>query len=51
MAEFVKKWLLREGQWQSDRFTSIVVLFPDEAQVTSDQDLLRYRHEPTLRLE
>ena len=51
VAEFVKKWLMREGQWQSDRFTSIVVLFPDEANVTSDQDLLRFRHEPTLRLE
>ena len=42
---------MREGQWQRDRFNSIVVLFPDEATVTSDQDLLRFRHEPTLRLE
>ena len=41
---------MREGQWRSDRFTSIVVLFPDEAAVSSDQDLLRLRHEPTLRL-
>jgi len=51
VAEFVKKWLMREGQWKSDHFTSIVVVFPDEATVTSDQDLLRFRHEPTLRLE
>ena len=51
VAEFVKKWLMREGQWKRDRFTSIVVLFPDEANVTSDEDLLRFRHEPTLRLE
>ena len=51
VAEFVKKWLMREGQWKSDHFTSIVVLFPDEANVSSDQDLLRYRSEPTLRLE
>jgi len=51
VAGFVKKWLMREGQWRSDRFTSIVVLFPDEAAVPSDQDLLQLRHEPTLRLE
>jgi hypothetical protein len=50
VAGFVKKWLMREGQWRSDRFTSIVVLFPDEAAVSSDQDLLRFRNEPTLRL-
>ncbi|MEI6779898.1 MAG: hypothetical protein WCQ21_03160 [Verrucomicrobiota bacterium] len=51
VAAFVRKWLLREGQWRSDRFTSIVVAFPDEAPVSSDEDLLRFRHEPTLRLE
>jgi hypothetical protein len=50
VAAFVRKWLMREGQWRSDRFTSIVVLFPDEAAVSSDQDLLRLSHEPTLRL-
>ena len=51
VAEFVKKWLLHEKQWQPDRFTSIVVLFPDEADATTDKDLLRFRHEPTLRLK
>ena len=51
VAGFVKKWLLREGQWRSDRFTSIVVVFPDEAAVASDQDLLQLRHEPTLKLD
>jgi hypothetical protein len=51
VAGFVKKWLLREGQWRSDKFTSIVVLFPDEATVSSDQDLLQLHQEPTLRLE
>ncbi len=51
VAEFVKKWLMREGQWQQDKFNSIVVLFPDEATVTSDQDLLRFKSEPTLRLD
>ncbi len=50
VAAFVRKWLMREGQWRSDRFTSIVVLFPDEATASSDEDLLRFRHEPTLRL-
>jgi hypothetical protein len=50
VAAFVKKWLMREGQWRSDRFTSIVVLFPDETTVSSDQELLRLNREPTLRL-
>jgi hypothetical protein len=50
-AEFVKKWLMREGQWRSDKFTSIIVLFPDEATVNSDEDLLRFQGLPTLRLE
>ena len=51
MAGFVKKWLMREGQWRGDRFTSIVVVFPDEAAVSSDQDLLQLRHEPSLKLD
>ena len=51
VAGFVKKWLMREGQWRNDRFTSIVVVFPDEAAVSSDQDLLQLRHEPTLNLD
>jgi hypothetical protein len=51
VAGFVRKWLMREGQWRSDRFTSIVVLFPDEAAVSSDQDLLQLRNEPSLRLD
>jgi len=51
VAAFVKKWLLREGQWRSDRFTSIVVVFPDEASVSADQELLQLRREPTLKLD
>lgn len=31
VAEFVKNWLLREGHWRADRFSSITVLFEDEA--------------------
>ncbi len=50
VAAFVRKWLMREGQWRSDRFTSIVVLFPDETTATSDEDLLRLQRDPTLRL-
>ena len=52
VAGFVRKWLMREGQWRSDRFTSIVVVFPDEAaKVSSDQDLSQLQHEPTLKLD
>jgi hypothetical protein len=51
VAEFVRKWLMREGQWQSDRFTSVVVLFPDETAVSSDQELQQLQREPTLRLD
>ncbi|MCX6927973.1 MAG: hypothetical protein NT154_32905 [Verrucomicrobia bacterium] len=51
VAGFVQKWLMREGQWRSDRFTSIVVLFPDEVTASSDEDLLRLPHQPTLRLD
>ncbi len=50
VADFVRKWLLREGQWRSDRFTTIIVVFPDEAAISSDEDLLRLRHAPTLQL-
>jgi hypothetical protein len=32
VAEFVKTWLLKEDHWRSDRFTSIIVIFPDEIQ-------------------
>jgi hypothetical protein len=50
VAGFVRKWLLREGQWRDDRFTAIVVVFPDEAAISSDEDLLRLQHAPTLKL-
>ncbi len=51
VAEFVKRWLLREEQWRSDRFSAIVVVFPDEASITSDQGLLGFPYEPTLKLD
>jgi hypothetical protein len=51
VAEFVKKWLMREEHWRSDRFTAIVVVFSDEATFKSDQELSAFRYEPTIRLE
>jgi hypothetical protein len=51
VAEFVRKWLLREQQWRKDGFTAIIVVFPDEVAVASDQELSRLDIEPTLRLE
>ncbi|MEM7352666.1 MAG: hypothetical protein AAF657_17840, partial [Acidobacteriota bacterium] len=31
VAEFVRTWLLKEGQWSNDRFHTIKVVFADEA--------------------
>jgi len=30
VAEFVKRWLMKEDYWRDDRFHQIVVVFPDE---------------------
>ena len=30
VAEFVKTWLMKEDHWREDRFSSIIVRFPDE---------------------
>jgi hypothetical protein len=51
VAEFVKNWLLREDHWRSDRFTAVIVVFPDEANFASEQDLALFDHKPALRLE
>jgi hypothetical protein len=51
VAEFVKRWLLREAHWRTDRFSVIVVVFPDEVSVTSDQGLLQLPSTPTLKLD
>jgi hypothetical protein len=51
VADFVKRWLMREGQWRSDRFTAIIVVFPDEVTAASDRDLLQFRSEPTIQLQ
>lgn len=51
VAAFVRTWLIREEQWKTNRFTSIIVLFPDEAKALADEDLLEFQREPTLKLE
>jgi len=51
VAEFVKRWLLREEHWRSDRFNAIVVVFPDEVSVASDKELLQLPDKPTLKLD
>jgi hypothetical protein len=30
VADFVRRWLVKEGQWRDDKFHQIVVVFPDE---------------------
>ncbi len=50
VAEFVKRWLIREQHWGTNRFTAIGVVFPDEVAATSDRDLLQLHFEPTVRL-
>ena len=30
VADFVRAWLLKEDEWRSDRFTSVIVVFEDE---------------------
>ena len=51
VGDFVKKWLMKEDFWRSDRFTSIVVVFPDECGVISDQELEQFHYEPTVKLD
>jgi hypothetical protein len=45
LAEFVKRWLLKEDFWRSDRFHTIVVLFEEEGSVPPE------RARPSLQLE
>lgn len=51
VAAFVRTWLLREDQWRKDRFTAIVVVFPDEIEPGTENDLGRYETRPALRLQ
>jgi len=47
IAQFVKKWLLKEDLWRDDRFHQIIVLFPEEAPATFDQ----FQGRPTITLD
>lgn len=51
IAEFVKTWLMTEDQWRPDRFTSIVVYFPDEVDVETAAELETLKGDPTIQLE
>ena len=51
VGDFVRKWLMKEDFWRSDRFTSIVVVFPDERSVNSDEELELFPYEPTIKLD
>ena len=51
VAEFVKKWLMKEDRWRTDRFSAIEVVFPDEGQFDSDKKLEQFLREPSLKLQ
>ena len=50
VADFVRTWLMREQQWGKNGFTAIIVVFPDEVTVASDEELSRLPSEPVIRL-
>jgi hypothetical protein len=50
VAEFVKKWLVKEDRWRTDRFSAIVVVFPDEGKFDSDEQLEQFQREPSVQL-
>jgi len=50
VADFVKKWLMKEDYWRDDRFSSILVVFPDEVKLSTDQELEQYSYGPTVKL-
>ncbi len=52
VAEFVKHWLLTQDFWREDRFSAVVVVFPNEAGFATDEALAAYQErEPTLTLQ
>jgi hypothetical protein len=51
VAKFVRKWLMKESQWSNDRFSSIVVVFPDEVTINTDKELEQNTYEPTVKLD
>ena len=50
VAEYVKKWLMKEDKWRQDQFSAIIVVFPDEKQFGSDAELEQFNYEPTIKL-
>jgi len=51
VAAFIKRWLLKDKYWQEDRFSAIIVYFPDEIAINSDSDLEHGDHPPTITLQ
>ena len=45
VGQFVRNWLLKEDHWRKDRFTAIIVQFPDEIQSAQYADQI-----PVVRL-
>src|ERR1035437_7459148 len=50
VAEFVKDWLITRAQW-TNRFDSIVVVFPDERTFKSDKELEDYDGKPIIHIK
>lgn len=52
VAGFVKTWLLTEDRWRTDRLSAVVVVFPDEANFATDEQLGAYRdRESTIAIQ
>jgi len=51
VAEFVRTWLLQEEQWKDDRLNSIIVVFPDEWDIETDEQLEAFVGDPTVELK
>ena len=52
VAGFVKTWLLTEDRWRTDCLSAVVVVFPDEANFATDEQLGAYRdREPTITFD
>jgi hypothetical protein len=50
VAAFVRRWLMREDHWRTDRFTAITVVFADELPAQPEPDLENHPYQPTIEL-
>lgn len=50
VAEFVKNWLIQKSQW-TNTFDAIVVVFPDEKKISSDEALSNFDGKPVIKIE